>query len=163
MLGFQDETWWTRLAQPNLFAWADEQPLRLLPKERGGKEALACYGLLRADTGAMLLRYVEGRPVSQVTEDYLAWLCARFAAEGKQVFVLVWDNASWHISKRVRRWIGAHNRQVKRHGGLQAPGVLPAGEGAVAEPDRAEVATRQARDRRTGAEADRCGDQATGP
>src|SRR5262249_3535312 len=48
VLGFQDETWWTRLAQPELHAWAGEEPLRLLPNERGGgKEALACYGLLR--------------------------------------------------------------------------------------------------------------------
>src|SRR5579875_2781347 len=111
VLGFQDETWWTRLAQPHVFTWAGDQPLRLLPNERGGgKEALACYGLLRADSGQMLLRFVEGRPVSQVTEDFLSWLCQRFAAEGKKVFVLVWDNASWHVSKRVRRWIGAHNR-----------------------------------------------------
>ena len=95
VLGFQDETWWTRLAQPDLFAWAGEQPLRLYPNERGGgPEALACYGLLRADSGAMLLRFVEGRPVSQVTEDFLGWLCERFAKEGKKVFVLVWDNAS---------------------------------------------------------------------
>ena len=120
MLGFQDETWWTRLAQPELFAWAGDEPLRLWPNERGGgKEALACYGLLRADTGAMLLRFVEGRPVSQVTEDYLGWLCERFAREGKKVFVLVWDNAAWHVSKRVRRWIGAHNRRVKREGGCK--------------------------------------------
>jgi hypothetical protein len=31
--------------------------------------------------------------------------------------VLVWDNASWHISKRVCRWIGEHNLQVRREGG----------------------------------------------
>src|SRR5512144_2433402 len=111
VLGFQDETWWTRLAQPEVHAWTGDEPLRLLANERGGgKEALACYGLLRADTGAMLLRFVEGRPVSQVTEDYLGWLCQRFGREGKKVFVLVWDNAAWHVSKRVRRWIGAHNR-----------------------------------------------------
>lgn len=152
VLGFQDETWWTRLAQPNLCTWAGEEPLRLLPNERGGgKEALACYGLLRADTGAMLLRFVEGRPVSQVTEGYLGWLCARFAAEGKKVFVLVWDNASWHVSKRVRRWIGAHNRKVKREGGckmrvcylpVKAPWLNPIeptwlhGKHAIVEPDR---------------------------
>ena len=65
MLGFLDETWWTRLAQPDLFAWAGERPLRLLANARGdGREALACYGLLRADTGAMRLRFVQGRPVS---------------------------------------------------------------------------------------------------
>jgi hypothetical protein len=152
VLGFQDETWWTRLAQPDLFAWAGEQPLRLFPNERGGgKEALACYGLLRADTGAMLLRFVEGRPVSQVTEDFLAWLCERFAAEGKRVFVLVWDNAAWHVSKRVRRWIGAHNRRVKREGGckmrvcylpVKAPWLNPIepkwlhGKRAIVEPGR---------------------------
>ncbi len=123
VLGFQDETWWTRRAQPDLFAWAGAQPLRLLPNERGGgKEALACYGLLRADTGAMLLRFVEGRPVSQVTEDFLGWLCARFAAEGKRVFVLVWDNASWHVSKRGdagsgRTTGGCSGRVAARSGG----------------------------------------------
>jgi hypothetical protein len=152
VLGFQDETWWTRLAQPDLFAWSGEEALRLMPNERGGgKEALACYGLLRADTGAMLLRFVEGRPVSQVTEDFLAWLCDRFAREGKRVFVLVWDNAAWHVSKRVRRWIGEHNREVKRHGGckivvcglpVKAPWLNPIepkwlhGKRAIIEPGR---------------------------
>jgi hypothetical protein len=109
VLGFQDETWWTRLAQPDLFAWAGEQPLRLYPNEHGGKEALACYGLLR---------FVEGRPVSQVTEDFLGGLC-------------------------------------RAGGRLQDPGVLPAGEGAVAEPDRAEVAARQAGHRRARPEVER--------
>jgi hypothetical protein len=152
VLGFQDETWWTRLAQPDLFAWAGAEPLRLLPNERGGgKEALACYGLLRADSGAMLLRFVEGRPVSQVTEDFLAWLCERFATEGKKVFVLVWDNTAWHVSKRVRRWMGAHNRRVKREGGckirvcglpVKAPWLNPIepkwlhGKRAIAGPER---------------------------
>jgi hypothetical protein len=152
VLGWQDETWWTRLAQPGLSAWSGGEPLRLLPNERGGgKEALACYGLLRADTGAMLLRFVEGRPVSQVTEGFLAWLCQRFAAEGKKVFVLVWDNAAWHRSRRVRRWIGAHNRRVKREGGckvlvcylpVKAPWLNPIepkwahGKRAIVQPDR---------------------------
>jgi transposase len=152
VLGFQDETWWTRLARPDVRAWAGEEPLKLLPNERGGgKEALACYGLLRADTGGMLLRFVEGRPVSQVTEDYLGWLCGVFAKEGKKVFVLVWDNAAWHVSKRVRRWIGEHNRKVKREGGckirvcglpVKAPWLNPIepkwlhGKRAIVEPSR---------------------------
>ena len=33
---------------------------------------------------------------------------------GKRVLVLVWDNASWHVSKEARRWIGEHNRAVKK-------------------------------------------------
>jgi transposase len=57
--------------------------------------------------------------VSQVTEDFLAWVCRRLAAEGKQALLLVWDNAPWHGSQRVRAWIRAHNRQAKQHGGVR--------------------------------------------
>lgn len=123
MLGYEDETWWSRLAQPALHTWAGEEPLRLveLARDRAdtAPKALACYGLLRADTGRMLLRFVAGRPVSQVTEDFLAWVCQRLAAEGKKALLLVWDNASWHVSQRVRGWITSHNRWVKQHGGVR--------------------------------------------
>ena len=33
--------------------------------------------------------------------------------------MLLWDNASWHISQEVRTWVRAHNQQVKRHGGVR--------------------------------------------
>ncbi len=124
VLGYQDETWWSRLALPAMHSWAaDGHPLRLVeqavPKADTDPKALSCYGLLRADTGAMLLRFVSGRPVSQVTEDYLAWVCARLTAEGKTALLLVWDNAAWHVSKRVRAWIKAHNRVARREGGVR--------------------------------------------
>jgi hypothetical protein len=32
---------------------------------------------------------------------------------GKKVVVLIWDNASRHICREVRRWLGSHNREVK--------------------------------------------------
>ena len=38
-------------------------------------------------------------------------------AAGKKVLLLIWDNASWHVSKEVRRWLGRHNREVKKSGG----------------------------------------------
>jgi len=123
VLGFQDEVWWSRLARPELHAWAGGEPLRLHepppdPEDRDPK-ALACYGILRGDTGGMMLRFVAGRPVSQVTEDFLAWACARLASEGKRALLLVWDNASWHVSGRVRSWIKAHNRRAKAEGGVR--------------------------------------------
>ena len=51
MLGFEDETWWSRLAQPNLHAWTvADQPLRLLEKTLAKTDlepkATVCYGLL---------------------------------------------------------------------------------------------------------------------
>jgi transposase len=155
VLGFQDECWWSRLAQPNLHAWAGEEPLRLLeleaPPEDPDRKALCCYGLFRADTQQMLLRFVAGRPVSQVTVDYLAWLCEQLAREGKKALLLVWDNASWHISRQVRSWLKEHNRRAKREGGVRivvcrlpskSPWLNPIeprwlhGKKAIAEPER---------------------------
>jgi DDE superfamily endonuclease len=123
VLGFQDEVWFSRLAQPNLHAWVDDEPLHLLEKsldkEDAQRKAIACYGLLRSDTNRMLLRFVNGRPVSHVTTAYLGWVCCVLSAEGKRALFLVWDNASWHISCEVRQWIKAHNRLAKREGGVR--------------------------------------------
>jgi hypothetical protein len=122
-LGFEDEVWFSRLAQPNLHAWTDQTAVRLVEKEADkadrDKKALACYGLLRSDTGQMLLRFVAGRPVSHVTTTFLAWLLRRLAADGKTALLMVWDNASWHSSKEVRSWVKAHNQKVKQEGGCR--------------------------------------------
>ena len=67
----------------------------------------------------MLLRFVDGRPVSGITTQFLDWCCERLAAQGKTALLLVWDNASWHVSGRVRASIKAHNRRVKREGGVR--------------------------------------------
>ena len=162
MLGFQDEVWWSRLARPALHAWSATGPVRLHEVQAGKDDpdpkALACYGVLRADTGGMMLRFVAGRPVSQVTEEFLGWVCQRLAAEGKKALLLVWDNASWHVSGRVRAWIKAHNRRVKAEdeGGVRIVSCpLPVkapwlnriepkwahGKRAIIEPDRKLTAT----------------------
>lgn len=67
----------------------------------------------------MLLRCVDGRPVSAVTTLLLAWLTDRLAAAGNTALLRVWDHASWHSSQAVRAWLKAHNRCVKREGGCR--------------------------------------------
>jgi hypothetical protein len=163
VLGFGDEVWWSRLAAPNLHSWqTDDTSLRLIEqtcaKDDPDPKALACYGLLARlrDTGAptdqMLLRFVDGRPVSAVSIDFLDWCSERLHAAGKTALLLIWDNASWHISKAVRSWIPAHNRRVKQgHAGVRIVlCLLPSkspwlnaiepkwvhGKRAVVEPDR---------------------------
>jgi hypothetical protein len=100
----------------------------------------------------MMLRFCDGRPVSATTEAFLGWVCEVLAGEGKKVFALVWDNAAWHVSRRVRRWIESHNRRVRRTGTgcrirvchlpVKAPwlnAIEPKwvhGKRAIAEPDR---------------------------
>ena len=123
VLGFADETWWSRFAQPHLHSWADQAdgPLRLVeqevPKADPDPKALACYGVLLRQVEQperVWLRFVDGRPVRAVTEQFLGWCCGKLQEAGVRVWVLIWDNASWHVSKRVRAWIRAHNLRVKK-------------------------------------------------
>ena len=117
---------------------------------------MACYGLLlrrrplQADQ--MLLRFVDGRPISAVTIDFLAWSCERLALQGITGLLLIWDNASWNGSQQVRDWIRLHNRMVKQtdQGVRIVACLLPSkspwlnaiepkwvhGKRAVSEPDR---------------------------
>ena len=131
-LGFEDEVWWSRAAQPHLHTWSEAgQPLRLVEQSvattDSDPKALACYGLLirgpdAADRRqeAVWLRFVDGRPVSAITTQFLAWCCQELGRAGKTALLLVWDNASWHRSRAVRGWLAAHNRQVKqRHQGVR--------------------------------------------
>lgn len=122
VLGYEEETWWSRLHQSQLHAWTDAEPLKLHQFDKSKTEpeakALCCYGLLRRDPDKLLLRFVEGRPVSQVTTDFLEWVSGKLAAEGKRVLVLIWDNATWHKSRKVREWSKGHNQRVKREGGV---------------------------------------------
>lgn len=123
-LGFEDEVWWSRLAQPEQHRWVEETGLTRLQeleraKDDGEAKALACYGvLMRRGVGPpqMMLRFAEGRPVSAVTIDFLAWCSERLRQQGVRAWLLVWDNASWHKSEAVRSWLRSYNRTVKQSG-----------------------------------------------
>jgi DDE superfamily endonuclease len=160
-LGFEDEVWWSRRAQPEQHCWTDAEATPKLqeltpPTADPDPKALACYGLLvrpgppQADQ--MWLRFVAGRPVSAVTIDFLAWCSAQLAAHGFTALLLIWDNASWHRSQAVRSWLRRHNQAIK-HGAAgvrllvchlpsKSPWLNPIepkwvhGKRAVAEPDR---------------------------
>ena len=160
-LGFSDEVWWSRLAQPNQHGWTDTATTPRLqeltrPTDDADPQALACDGLLvrpgPAQTDQMWLRFVTGRPVSAVTIDFLAWCSAQLATQGFTALLLIWDNASWHRSQAVRHWLRQHNQQVKRGAGgvrivvcplpSKSPWLNPIepkwvhGKRAVSDPDR---------------------------
>src|SRR5579863_43540 len=117
VLGFEDEVWWSRVSQPSAHAWTAEQPLRLaeqtVAKDDPDPKALAAYGLLVEGAGSaepeVWLRFVAERPVSDATTAFLDWCAAGLAARGITALLLVWDNASWHLSKAVRSWLREHN------------------------------------------------------
>lgn len=83
-------------------------------KDDPDPNALACYGMLSSSSGHMFLRFVAGRPVSSVTIEFLQWLCEQAQAQGRHVLMLIWDNASWHVSKQVKSWLREHNQAVQQ-------------------------------------------------
>jgi hypothetical protein len=125
-LGFEDETGWSRFELPAQHAWAEAGHPRHLVEQSVAKDdpdpkALACYGLLLSTPATpndwprqVWLRFVHGRPVSGITPQFLEWCCAKLEAAGKSVLIMIWDNASWHLSRKVQTWVRAHNQQVKR-------------------------------------------------
>ena len=146
-----------------------DRPLRLVEqtvaKDDPDPKALACYGLLvrwwptaptaRARGG--WLRFVDGRPVSAVTTDFLAWCCEQAGGAG-QDGRCCWSGTTppGTSARRCARWIGDHNRQVKGHGPGRAPRRLPpADQEPLAQPHRAQVGPRQAPGRRAGPPAHR--------
>jgi len=160
-LGFADEVWWSRLAQPEQHRWIEARGIPRLhelecPKADADPKALACYGVLvrgaSPQADQMLLRFVAGRPVSAVTTAFLAWCSERLAAQALTALFLLWDNASWHKSQAVRTWLRRHNQRVKTTGHgvrivacrlpVKSPWLNPIepkwvhGKRAVAEADR---------------------------
>jgi hypothetical protein len=120
-VGFLDECWWSRVALPALNSFSEKsKPLRLVQrsvaKDDPEPKAVSCYGLYLPGLDETWLRFVDGRPISSITTRFLSWCAEKLKAAGKKAVVLIWDNASWHVSKEVRRWLGSHNRGVKESG-----------------------------------------------
>ena len=94
-LGCEDDVWESREAQPQMQAWSDDTPVRLveqtvLAQAPEGK-AVACDGLYVPTANQMLWRFVRRRAVSVVTCAFLAWLAVYFTAQGKRALVRIWD------------------------------------------------------------------------
>ena len=120
-MGFEDETWFSRFERPNLHSWVEAgRPTRLIEKaprkDDPEPKALGCYGMYLPELKETWIRFVDGRPVSAITTQFLGYCCDRLAAAGKEALLLIWDNASWHKSHEVRNWIAAHNCEVKDSG-----------------------------------------------
>ncbi len=70
-----------------------------VPDDDPAPKALACYGVWLPELNATWLRFVDGRPVSALTIDYLAWCAEQATALAMTTLVLIWDNAGWHVSR----------------------------------------------------------------
>jgi transposase len=132
VLGFVDEVWWSRLQRPRMQAWADGAPLKMHVLKPNDSDpdpiAICCYGMLRNDTKKVMLRFAEDRPRSDITGQFLEWICQELEDEGKKRLIVIWDDASWHASSLVLHQLHDHNELIWRQGGVEVIHFeLPAG------------------------------------
>jgi hypothetical protein len=71
------------------------------------------------DTGRIIVRFVEGRPVGDLAIQSLSWACDVVAQEGKRVLIVVWDEASWHRADAVSGWVRGRNAHARQAGGVK--------------------------------------------
>jgi transposase len=103
-----------------MHSWVEEKPLRLIEQaaEKDEPKAIACYGLdiRKQEKEEVWIRFVEGNPNSSKTIGFLKWALEKTDEKGVSVLLMLWDHASWHKSKMVRKWISTHNQSVKKSG-----------------------------------------------
>jgi hypothetical protein len=95
-IGFEDECWWSRVALPTLSAFSEEgEPRRMIQqsvaKDDPEPKAISCYGLYLPRLDGMWIRFVDGRPVSSITTQFLSWCWEELEKLAKKVLVLIWD------------------------------------------------------------------------
>jgi hypothetical protein len=92
-----------------MHAWTGAPPVKVQLLTADGHDpdpdAMCCCGMSRHDTGRVMLRFVEDRPLGGVTIQFLAWVGEGIAGEGNKVLMVVWDEASWHRSGAVSGWV----------------------------------------------------------
>ena len=102
-----------------MYVWSMDQALRLVqrePKENEPHPALACFGAVRKDIQAMYLYFSDGQLNSEQVWVFIMGLLAVARAGAKRVVVMIWDQAGWHLSKRLCQWMRAYNHQAKQCG-----------------------------------------------
>ena len=130
-LGFADERWGSRVAQPPLHAWPPAPPPvrgseQTLPSAEPAPQAWACDGLLvqaRTARGGspepVWLPFVTRRPLRALRGEFVTWVGTKLRAAGNTALWLGWAKAAWHRSHAVRH----RRRAPKQRGNQQRPGL----------------------------------------
>ena len=164
-VGFLDECWWSRVALPTLGSFSEEgKPLRLIQqsvaKDDPEPKAISCYGLYLPEIGDTWLRFVDGRPISSITTQFLEWSLQKLEEIGKKVLLLRFCSSGFapHLGQRELACLQRGEEMARktqprsqRERGRGEDRELPASEAEpVAERDRAQVGARQAQGRGAG-------------
>lgn len=119
----EDESWFHRFRQPTMRMWSDvAHPIKLIehtiPKGTPDK-ALSCFGALCQELDEVFLNFTPGYPNSEQMWWFIIKLLQLARQHQRKVLVLIWDNASWHTSKRIKEWIHLYNQAAKQDGDVR--------------------------------------------
>lgn len=117
MVVFQDESWFS--GNPKAVGGygvpGESQACAVSKPAHKFKGAWVLYGAYEALTG-QVHRYYAPRCNQTHVRCQLETLLACYQAAGKRVLVVIWDNASWHTAKALRRWYYRYNQRAKHEG-----------------------------------------------
>lgn len=106
-----DESWYVGLAWGG-GCWGERGKPNWIPSF-GPKQGQVLY-LSRDAASDELFWSWQQHTRSDETIAHLAQLVACY--HKKRYLVVIWDNASWHTSQKIRHWLAAHNQQAAGQG-----------------------------------------------
>ena len=114
---YQDESWFSGNPKPvGQYGRRDHPEDAAVDKPAHKfKGAWVLYAVYEALTGQVHRSYAPRCNQTHVRQQLEAVL-AQSQAAGQRVLVVIWDNASWHTAKALRRWYHRYNQQAKREG-----------------------------------------------
>ena len=117
---YEDESWFSPLKVPRLRAFSRQGNPQRIPARRrfkkGDPRSLVVYGALRLSDRSVDVWRSDGYPNSTRTRAFLHHLLRGATRAGKRWLVVIWDNASFHVSKIQKKWMRRYNRWARKHG-----------------------------------------------
>lgn len=103
--------------------WMDgKHPIKLVqhtPPRATKDKIVSCFGALCQELDEVFMDFAIGSPTSESMWAFIIRLLDVTRQLERKTLVLIWDNAPWHTSKRIRQWIHWYNQCAKLTGDVR--------------------------------------------
>lgn len=122
-LEFADESWFVAQMPDGIMnpqmdnVWTCEGKTVKVPSSRKKSQiTLSIYAGMSVKSGQINYRFCHKNNTDETIE-YLVMRSEQCRQQGLKRLYIVWDNASFHISKKLKAWLKEHNKSVRTKGG----------------------------------------------
>jgi transposase len=119
-LEYTDESWFVAQEPSGVknhqtgSSWSDVGKPETVPTSSSkGKKTLPIYAGLSVKDKQVRYMFTE-KTDTNASIAYLSWRAKECRERGIRRLYIVWDNASFHLSKALREWLGEHNEKAGR-------------------------------------------------